>query len=249
MYFKEFLTEVRTGDLIAFNKAIEQGVFSQASDGFVSEWRAITQFFRDRGYRTVGEGFYATVMQSTDHFIVKIADGDRGYNQYVELARRERNPHFPRVIAQKQVGDTDVYFIERLYPFHDVPAEEFIKHHTKKDAPMFLWLAYNFLNSDNPRSARYMIQAANGLDPSLKLEDVQKHPGYEDDKQVEQYWTNIHAHVRELEGKIDKGNYNHPFLRAVEQIEKIRESTDIHTGNIMIRKPPFQLVITDPLAG
>jgi len=246
MYFKQFLTEVRTGDLIAFNKAIEQNAFSNNEFG---EGYNIKQWFRNRGYATVGEGFYASVMQSTDHFIVKIADGDRGYNQYVELARRGGNPHFPKIIAQKQVEDVDIYFIERLYPFYDIPAKEFIQHHTKKDAPMFLWLAYNFVGASNPKAATYMVEVANTLDPSLKIQEVPEHPGYKNERKVDQYWTNVTAYESTLEDELERIKSNHPFLQAVEQIKRIRESTDIHTGNIMIRKPAFQLVITDPLAG
>jgi hypothetical protein len=243
MYFKEFLTEVRTGDLIAFNKAIETGQFN--TDTF----NDILQFFRDRGYREIGSGWYATVLQSTDHFIVKIAGGDTGYNQYVELARRERNPHFPRVIAQKQVEDVDVYFIERLHVFDHSKVEELVQHHTKKDAPMFVWLAFNFLSTTIPVAAKNMLEVANTLDPTLQLREIPEHPGHENKRKADQYWTNLTAYESELEAKVEEMISNHPFLRAVEQIKGIKESMDLHTGNIMIRKPSYQLVITDPLAG
>ena len=244
MYFKQFLTEVSTGDLIAFNKAVERGEFAESDQG-----ETIKQFFRERGYKVVGSGFFATVLQSTDYYIVKIAQNDERYNKYVELVRRgRRNPHFPVVIAQRKVDTIDVYFIERLYPFHDLPPEEFIPHYTKKDAPMFLWLAANFLNHSDGRTAKSMLGVVRALDPSIELDPIPDHPGYGDDRRMDQYWVNIHAYERTLEDILDKGKYNHPFLQAIQQIKKIKESMDLHTGNIMIRKPSYDLVITDPLA-
>ena len=245
MYFKQFLTEVKTGDMVAFNQAVKQNQFDAEMVAY-----NIKQFFRHRGYKVIGEGFYASVLQSTDHFIVKIADNDERYNKYVELVRqRERKSlHFPVVIAQQRVHTADVYFIERLYPFHDLPPEEFIPHHTKKDVPMFLWLAANFLDHSDARTAKSMLGVVRALDPSIKLGSVPEHPGYGDDRLIDQYYVDVHAYEQSLDDIIDKGKYDHPFIQAIEQIKKIKKSMDLHQGNIMIRKPSFDLVITDPLA-
>ena len=257
MYFQQFLTEVSTGDLLAFNKAVRDGQFQGE---YYNVFHEVIEFFEHRGYEEIGSGAYAVALQSsTNYFIIKISHGDEGYDSYIQMSRSGRvNPHTPKVIMQKAVAYDDyvrVYFIERLYPFFDYSTNQFIQSHTKEDAPMFAYLAGEFI-VDDIHEGETLMEVAAALDPQFKAMlkkkelDIPDHPGYDDHEKATQYHHNISRIAKELTQWGENNGSNHPFFRVIQEMKAMgRTMFDMHSGNVMVREPSKEVVITDPLAG
>lgn len=260
MYFKQFLTEVRSGDIVAFNKAVSSNEFTAERDDDLDNVEAILDFFYKRGYKKIGKGLYSTALQATDHFIVKVSRSDRSFEQYVKMVRREQNKririHYPTIILEKEVpmnmsrATIKVYFMERLFTIAEVSAEEFIQSHTKKDVGIFAYLAGEFIDSGSAEQAKKMIHVAETLDPSLKFGEPPQHPGYDNVpiNAYQQYDAARRSFTSQLKDAADKAG-DEPFFQAIDQIHALGfHSLDMHAGNVMVRKPSGQIVITDPVA-
>jgi hypothetical protein len=254
MYFKQFLTEVSTGDIIALNKAVENKTIP-----FDARREEVVYWFEQRGYTPIGEGAFATALQSKDHFIVKVASGDKAFAKYTNMTRKGKKqkrmgqiPFFPRIIAQKTVSEwVIVYFIERLVQLRDVTAEELIKHHTKKDAGIFIFLAAGFIEAHDSDEVEKVLHVALTLDPSLKFPAWPEHPGWGDNERTDQWHADRRALRRTLEKIADEQYDNHPFIEAVVLIKRLGggdNPLDLHSGNIMIRMPTYEVVLSDPVA-
>jgi len=208
MQFKEFLTEVSTGDILAFNQAVRKGDFHPdkyvgRDYGEPNAYEEINEFFEKRGYKRIGSGAFSTVLQSKDHYVVKVASQDVAFSSYADLTRSGRmNSLFPRIIAvtnvplNKHYGSDEavkVYFVERLFPLQSIAVEELIKHHTERDAPMFLWMVGGFLG--HPLEAEKMRKVAMTLNPELSVEPIPIHPGFGDEKKSNQYYEDKETYI------------------------------------------------------
>jgi hypothetical protein len=242
MHFKQFLTEVSSGDIVAFNKAVDAGEFQESYQ--------IRAFFTSRGYKEIGYGLFAEVFQSKEYFVVKVAVGDSAFNSYVKMLRGggRMNPHFPKIIAQKKVTERiNVFFIERLMPFSEVSVKDLVAHHRKEDAGIFVWLIPGFINAEE---GPIVVETAKQLDINFRPNDPPIRPtGEVPADEFSQYYADLNKYRTQFRPMAEKMlPKNHRFLQAVRQISNVEGNLDLHGGNIMIRKPSFEVVLTDPVS-
>ena len=242
MHFQQFLTEVSTSDIIAFTKAVEAGELED-------DKLAVRKFFIQRGYKEVGYGLFAEVLRSTEHFVVKIASGDSAFDSYVKMVRSagRTSPHFPRIIMQKDVGDdVKVFFIERLVHFSEVNARTLSQHHTKEDAGMFVWLSQSFHGSSEGDT---VMETAKLLDLNFRPKGAPQRPdGDASTKDWEQWYVDSNVYQKQFRALgVEMLSPKHPFFKALKKIQSLNTGLDMHSGNIMIRLPTYDVVFTDPV--
>lgn len=90
----------------------------------VFNYRKYLQKLESRGYKKVGQGFFAVVFAKPDRdYVIKIyADEDEGYNCFLNMImeRGKNNPHFPKIYSIKNLGNGFRRVkMEKLQPFEE----------------------------------------------------------------------------------------------------------------------------------
>ena len=180
------------------------------------------------GWKYFKGGAYSSVFVNPNkNFVVKTTqNADRGYAHYVDLIKRSRNPHFPKISDKKKLlvpskpyeswhgsmiqgpdEDYYIYLIEKLYPIDD--------DQTKTSLAITLSRWFD-------KVIRY---------PYMSLKSMSKTFSYE-------------GSIPEILLE------NKKLVQALRIVGNNRKNfvNDMHSGNIMKRKDGT-IVITDPYAG